>query len=1378
MFRAATAIESLTRTCSGCKGASPTVFQIHDQVEVSWLSYNDFESSVSFLFSYVYDCDLGSFVAVAHRFPVPLIHFHSFSHGHYLCFYFASLCLIRIVNSKLFLLSNQDTLVADNKTTATTIVFFLFFSFVADENGPGTFRLIPQAHESLLPRKQATSRYPEYKCDRSTPTVISPYQTFLPFLATETIAGLSASLHRIGSRSDMSTLSALREQAAPQDNHSTNRTSVSYDPISDDDEWWDDEVSDHFTSPGSAGLKVTEWPKPPHTQGLGVNFKPVIRANTRKLGKRYSVQKPTRDKSKGRQKKQNAKAGIKLVTNFSRHQAAEPPVQVQASRNMPQTGFFVDLAALRALDGGAQEQTGGSWKTRKNKESARIADTMPLHSKKTMQVAGDKCQGRQILDPNRRPSPNLQPSPSKANEDLSPNDRPIVIGISIPTADVGDRAVSPQTAGSETTRIVQGYECRSSMGRTPDTPTIMITPAQEGSVWSPLDTAGASSDPQHSKDLFTAFDAPPVPNMPALFLEDERQRATTQRSYFSPDSDDANTWAEDDDTSNSRVVSSCTVFEEDESPILVRAGRAVSITNNSHFDRRASMSTLATRRRSKGWWNYITTPFLTRSNTFANRDVGNENPPAVPSLSLAAASIQDAERDVKQWEKQFSPLTPETTVSISSDRWWDVDSKHARPAEQSPVLKETRHKAQASTGSLPLVLSEIAGFGTATMSKIASQIPSQSPVTSQPSINHCTRDRTAELGRDAPDSRSLQSSNPFAQSQLSRNLNGPAAAFQPASSANTERLAEDARIKSVHFPSAGPPPPYSPTPARVRYRAVSPPGHALGIELPLSPGPLSPGLQHAMSSGSAIPLSVGPLTPPARRPINLNSGYSELPPRQIGIHAVGEHYGAPPWKATKGENKRKRYEKEDAIVRRAGGWWRGRGCVPDRGCYGRSGTEGRKRRRWYTGLIFAFVSMIIIVVTLATTLHRKPNTIVEPSQWLNITGFPPIFSGLSTVAAPANIRTNTGCVFPATQWSCDLPKELQSSVTPNLPNQPNFFLHIQWDNSSSTNASFANVTGNPNLVTRRSMSGANPLPVGQFIRRLLLHYRQIVTFVPSPAPPSLAELSFLGNSTDSIVSDNKAGEPTPFYISLLSTSDSTINKRQLAARQSPKNATNPFPNITSIIPPPSMKSDGTAAPANLLPFPIQQPIRLYDRGLPTEHYGFYTYFDRSIFLKSLERLNGSDIDDGEVPVDRDGGAKESEAAFRCTWAQTRFLVQMWTRTNTTAQLLNSTQHLASENPASDLKQPGSFPYPITITTDRHGGDPSLKMLYCYEMDSRTKLIAGSGKLNGENRAFGGTSFNSAPSFFANLSDPSLGGFDGGTGGCSCQWSNFRNVIRA
>jgi hypothetical protein len=411
--------------------------------------------------------------------------------------------------------------------------------------------------------------------------------------------------------------------------------------------------------------------------------------------------------------------------------------------------------------------------------------------------------------------------------------------------------------------------------------------------------------------------------------------------------------------------------------------------------------------------------------------------------------------------------------------------------------------------------------------------------------------------------------------------------------------------------------------------------------------------------------------------------------------------------------------------------------------------------------------MMILIIVLATTLHRKSNTVIGPSQWLNLTGFPPIYTGLSTVAAPVNIVTNTGCVFPATQWSCDLPKEMQSSVTLNQPNQPNFLLEIQWDNSSSTNATFANVTGNPRLVTR----AGNSVSAGQFIKSTLLRARQIVTFVPNPAPPSYAEEFFLGNTTDGIVSATKAGEPTPFYISFLQPTNSSSNtKRQILERDS----TDPFPNVTDFIPAPSLNKDGTAAPANLLPLPTQEPIRLYDRGLPTEHYGFYTYFDRSIFLKSIAELNSTNSANGEVPDDENGGATESEAAFRCTWAQTRFLVQIWTRMNSTARLNNGTG-TASSSPGTDFTQPGSFPYPITITTDRHGGDPALKMLYCYGMNDREGIVSGSGQINAENRGFGGTLINPAPSVFSNTSDPALGGFDGGTGGCSCQWSNFQKV---
>jgi hypothetical protein len=1153
-----------------------------------------------------------------------------------------------------------------------------------------------------------------------------------------------------------------------------------------EDEWWDEEDSVTSSSPkGTSDMRITPRPKPSDGVGLGLSTKPLNRTSTRKPDKRYSVQKPTRDKSKGRQRKQNAKAGIKLVTSFSRHQATVPPVQMQPARAVPHMGYFVDLAALQALNGESTHTSTNFWKSKKGKELLGVANTVPSLTKGTSQISASRLSNQAPRDAN------IQPSPLKFNGDLSPDDRPIVIGLSIPSRDVEDHTFTPQTASSETTKIVRSYEHRTPTNQVPDTPTIIITPAKEVSCWSP-DTMSASTDPRPASNIYSQenhherhyshSDAPPVPQMPASFLEDERQRVAAQKSYFSPDSDDITTWGEEDNMDRSalksRVVSTCTVFEEDESPILVRAGRAVSIAAQSRADRHASVNTIATHRpRSKGWWNYITTPFLTRSNTFATRE--DEAPPALQSLAAAAAKAQEAEQDGRTWEKEFSPTTPETSsTTITSDTWWNLDSKKQDPEDQSPVLHETRHKVQTSTGTIPLVHSETAGFGAAaTMITIASNDASQLSYDNTSTTLHVasevsTSDREVPMLMDAPNTRRSQNNNPFVQPRLG-DFDDPPTITQT----NRRPVAQPVRAavplasaQPVNSPSGGPPPPYSPSPARVRYRAVFPPGHALANQYPMSPGPVSPGLQAAMSSQGAIPMSEVPLTPPTRRPINLNSGYPQLPARQAGLHFTAEDLQTTSKKAKKAEAKRRRQEKEDAIARKAGGLWRGRGCIPDRGCYGRSGAEGRKKRRCYLGLIIGFLFMIILIVVLATTLHRKSNTVIGPSQWLNLTGFPPIYLGLSTVVAPNNIETNTGCVFPATQWSCDLPKELQASVAPNQPNQPNFFLQIQWDNSSSANATFANVTGNPNLGTR---AVGNPVSAGQFIKSMILRARQVIAFIPVPAPPSFADEFFLGNTTDGIVSNNKAGEPTPFYISFLSDLPK-LTKRELMIRQS---SSDPFPNVTEAIPPPSLNSNGTAAPANLLPFPTQQPIRLYDRGLPTEHYGFYTYFDRSIFLKSLVLLN--ETDNGPVPDDENGGATESEAAFRCTWTQTRFLVQMWTRMNSTSQLLNSTissAHSSSSTNQTDLTQPGSFPYPVTITTDRHGGDPSLKMIYCYEMDDREGIVSGSGKVNEENRGFGGTLVNPAPGVFSNSSDPSLGGFDGGTGGCKCQWSNFRTVI--
>ena len=1191
----------------------------------------------------------------------------------------------------------------------------------------------------------------------------------------------------------MSTAPTTAGKPAPKDTPSTESNENPFDTLFDgdesEDEWWDEEDSTISTLKPAAPARVTQWPRTLESTGASAGALPKpARASIRKPDKRYSVQKPTRDKSKGRQRKQNAKAGIKLVTNFSRQQGPTlQPVQMQPSSTMPQIGCFVDLAALQALNGESLQASGGFWK--KKKGVVRAAETMPTMSNNEATLS------------NRTQSRSLVPSPIKINEDLSPNDRPIVIGISIPSSDVAGHTLSPQTATSDTSKIIRNYEHRTPTSRTPETPTIIITPAQESPCWSPLDMNNASPSrrmratssiysqgPQNAIGIYTDRDTPPVPQMPASVLEEERQRIAAQRSYFSPDSEDGTTWGDENtehsSPAKSRVVSSCTIFEEDESPVVLRAGRAISISAKSA--KHASISTIATRRRSKGWWNYITTPFLTRSNTVASRGVfEDQQPPALPNLALAASKAQEAGRDGSSWEKQFSPLTPETTITERPESWWhsvskDEQAKDGKAADMSPVLQETRHRAQRSSATIPFVLSEVAGFGSPSMASVDDGHPdsqldrsmTESSLARSASGLSST-DREVPILSDTPNTRALQSNNPYVQPRLG-DLSDSSNHIQSA----TRQVIQPIRAAVVQAPSRpqqspgdAPPPPYSPSPSRIpRYRAVFPPGHPSNLQYPVSPGPLSPGMQQAMSGGGGIPMSTVPLTPPPRRPINLNSGYpTELPPRQAALPFTTEFIQPPSKRAQKAEAKRRRYEKEDAIARRAGGWWRGRGCIPDRGCYGRSGAEGRKRRRWYIGLIIGFLSMIILVIVLATTLHRKANTVIGPSQWLNLTGFPPIYTGLSTVAAPVNIVTTTACVFPATQWSCDLPKELQAPVAPNQPNQPNFLLDIQWDNSSSTNATFENVTGNPNLVTRTLVG--NPVSAGQFIRRLLLKTRQIVTFIPNPAPPSFTDEFFLGNTTDGIVSASKAGEPTPFYISFLQpTNTSTSSKRQIRERAS----TDPFPNLTEIIPAPSLNKDGTAAPANLLPFPTQQPIRLYDRGLPTEHYGFYTYFDRSIFLKSITKLNNTDTTDGEVPDDENGGATESEAAFRCTWAQTRFLVQIWTRMNSTARLNNGTGTMSS-SPGTDFIQPGSFPYPITITTDRHGGDPALKMLYCYEMNSREGIVAGSGQINAENRGFGGTLINPAPSIFSNASDPGLGGFDGGTGGCSCQWSNFQKI---
>ena len=467
-----------------------------------------------------------------------------------------------------------------------------------------------------------------------------------------------------------------------------------------------------------------------------------------------------------------------------------------------------------------------------------------------------------------------------------------------------------------------------------------------------------------------------------------------------------------------------------------------------------------------------------------------------------------------------------------------------------------------------------------------------------------------------------------------------------------------------------------------------------------------------------------------------------------------------------------------------------RGCLTSRRRRDRSDPEKKtKKRCLLIAIAVGLVLLIVLILALALTLTRKGDDMPVQSQWLNITGFPPVPTGISTIIQPDASREQSGCVAPTTLWSCALPKEDQTSVKPNDIDQPNFRVEIRFQNGTNVSQGI-----NASLTKRSLERAPNAVSATRLVRHHLLRLRDSFSdalFTPSPAPPSLEEQAFLGNSTDEIAAPF-SGEITPFYMSFHSAqklSTSRLIKRALDRNASVTNTTDPFPDVIEGIPPPENDPDGTAASANLLPFPSAQPLRLFNRGLPTEHYGFYTYFDRSIFLKSTALVDDSQAT-GVVPDDEDGGAEESAATVRCTWTQTRFLVQIWTNKGGTASLLSSNNATASQtddkNPsnltassANDFDRPGSFPYPVSITLDRHGGDIKTKVIYCYGMDSRRHIISDQKKLQLEDRAFGGHLVNPALGPFGNvnvsISEGGPGGIDGGTGGCSCLWKNWNGA---
>lgn len=949
---------------------------------------------------------------------------------------------------------------------------------------------------------------------------------------------------------------------------------------------------------------------------------------------RQSVQKLRRLKSRHRQKAQNAKAGIKLVTDMTALR------QQQAAQNgSPQMRHpkFVDAAALRALEGEPNSASVGNWNWLKKKP---WDTSSPSSSTKSPQSAS-RSPGQQ--------------------QDLSPNDRPIVIGIKLP-----EGTEIPQTAILETAPqdFPPKYERQPTTSPNTVTP---LTPSQQRSVWSPdtPDSTVSFRAPRATSSLYSQaiglgvgipHDAPPVPSVPSTYKQQERVVSIVLKDN------------EDDDEDGG---SPCTLFEEDG----VAANRRKSVKAKE-----VSKSPGSAETQTRGWWDHVTTPFMDRKSPIA--------------------TFKSESQPVKQTQH---------------DDWW---------SEKVPEVAAPKPTSIEPTSIVKTV-----------------------------EIQQVTAQRPGLPASPKPSPRNIQA--PIVRVPTPRRTPSPLMDRRepsPASSSRsiTPRPEFQSEKVAIAQPSPAPselPPPYSPPEQQkaVRYRAVFPAGHPLQALYPPSPGPISPAINGTMSSQGGINLTDIPLTP-ARAD---SGGQNRLPDRVAGTYVPQEHFLPASGHAHRVERQRRRHEKEEVVARKAGGAWKGRGCVPAGGCYGRSGREGRKRRRVWLGVCAAIFAIILIIILCATLIPRGGSSPQVDSIFVNLTDFPPMPTGVLSVVGPDNTAAVTGCSSPSTVWSCALPKEEQESVAPFRPNQPTFVMQIQWDNSTRNlwNVPNGEVPVPGSKTTKRNEKrGSLIARAGAFIRR------QNPAFKPSPKAPTFQEMYFLGNTTDGIVSSEKGGEPTPFFLSILKSANETVGPNAMDKRQDSSG------DISVNLPAPDLEADGTGAPAQLFPNAVQQPVRLYDRGLPTEHYGFYTYFKRTIYLKSVTTLSGSDETD--VPLDENGGSRRSEAKFLVTWSQTRFLVQIWTRSDNNTQLLG-----ARNGPSSE--QPGTMPYPVTIKTDTHGGQSGEKFVWHWPVNDRQGIDTSEPKLLPNDLSFGGTRVNPRKN-----DDTSFGGFDGGTGGCRCEWANF------
>ena len=1156
--------------------------------------------------------------------------------------------------------------------------------------------------------------------------------------------------------------------------------------------------------------------------------------------------------------------GLAVDTSFSRHRGGTPQLVKQSESNSITTEL-----------GAKQDESKDSRLQSTAYTPPTTGATLPLrgvHQSQTALPVHQRVKG-------------LRPKPLNLGNEVSPSDRAITIGLSIPSAALSNHTQSPRSIGPD----VESSPRRESQryGHDLATPTIVITPAKEDFLEAPGRRPTSSLYSRHTNGLSSVpvpnQSTPPVPPLPKFATKSNATLRAAARD------------------------SAATKFEEDDSPPLTLQ-RTGALSVRTRFDdqkdepmrspplalelTRKSSQHVATPRRSKGWWNVITSPFSAKSGAFSfwsspgdededgssdpilnkasemgrsdrsvsfadQQYVDNDAQSAPPTDPVRSSSLKSILRTPKRSDTAPGAIDSGSSADVNIYRipgdgeaasyydskrnfssmlgpkigsrprtledFGDFDPRkscyqesrsvddpakgkentpieHPRAMRESEFYRIPEHGEAAeyydSNRTFPSLVPygwEYGNKGMGDWTPRRSVMPKDvfvgsGSLTKSPSdIGSAEADKSVPAGRPTVVERS-----PY-QSGHAAEFEGFSGAYGPKERGFFSTPSEDEMNGRTPPGAKAAPYPLSPTSeatpivedahTATYIGSQSSRGGPREVDVASTrtptPGPPVPGngLGNATMATREAPL-VTTYSPPEamseKVPMVVTTQHSRNGSQGLGISEDEAKRGLFPRPAAMNEKTDDSSEYSEELPPRT----RKSGC------------------RWICFLVpFVIGGLIAAVVFLCVFFVPFPH-VDEPvqAQWLNLTGYPPLPTGISTVIEPKPVQEVSGCVGQDQLWTCSVPACEDYMTTPGHTDQPNFRFEIRFRNNIVPSNETSRILSNSTIAKRSTGQAAQ---ARELVKRTAW---SSLLFSSSPSPPSIEDQTFLGRTTDNN-SVPYAGEETPFYISLLDAGELASNfVPGLQKRDQTSTFRYPYPITSSAaapsatatssgssesltlttmvagptnIPQPAIRTDRRPAPAVLYPFAYAQPLRLFNRGQSSEHYGFYTYFDRSMYLSVSSLMNrytfGGDID-ANVQLDK--------ANAVCTWSQTRLLFQIWTqRTDVTSLFVTDPAGVPLMNSsANDMSAPGSFPYSITVKVDRHGGDASEKGVYCTSLNDDQQVTNTVRTWISENRGFDGTLVNPAAvpinngTTLTTRSDNTE--IDGGSGGCACQWQNW------